>query len=62
MSDEILEKLCEAYWNAGGTVKTTWEGADEAQKTSTRQRMRMAMQHLESEGYSIVNTVEDSEV
>ena len=58
MSD-VLEKLCEAYWNAGSTVKTTWEGAEESQKASTRQRMKMAIEHLESEGYSILSTTED---
>lgn len=62
MSDEILEKLCEAFWNAGTTVRTTWEGADEDQRRSTKARMRMALEHMEMEGYQFVNTMEDSEV
>ena len=41
----VLEKMCEAYWNAGITV-ARWADETEDQRETVRTRMKSAMEAL----------------
>ena len=59
MDEEMLEKLCEAYWNASTTVKTTWAGAEEEQRKAAMAKMRIALEYMETEGYRMISDTDE---